>query len=227
MAFGLLHSLLASQSVKRRVADTLGERPRNGLYRAFFNTQSLVTFGMLYAYARRLPNQTLYEVHGAPRVLMHAGQAAGLALAVSGARRVGMGRITGIDSFRAWLHDESIPPEPEAQGPAPDDQGRLDDGGPFRHTRHPLNLSPLPVFWLWPRMTTNLLAFNLVATAYLVLGSRHEEARLLAAYGDRYKRYQQSGVPFYFPHPAYDGKSGDKSLRLMQNRVRKIEEKRQ
>ena len=42
------------------------------------------------------------------------------------------------------------------------------------------------------------------ANVYLVLGSRHEEARLLRAYGDRYEAYQQSGVPFYasWPGPA-------------------------
>jgi len=154
---------------------------------------------MLYVYVRRLPNHTLYEIHGAPRAVMHLGQAAGLALAVSGARRVGFKRITGIESLRAWLQGGAVAAEPEAQGPAPDEKGHLDVGGPFRYTRHPLNLSPLPVFWLWPRMTTNLLAFNLVATVYLILGSRHEEARLLAAYGDPYARYRQSGVPFYFP----------------------------
>jgi protein-S-isoprenylcysteine O-methyltransferase Ste14 len=39
--------------------------------------------------------------------------------------------------------------------------------GPFRHVRHPLNLSPLLVLRLQPRMTANLLA-----TAYLALGSK-------------------------------------------------------
>ena len=47
------------------------------------------------------------------------------------------------------------------------------------------------VFWLNPRMTTRLLAFNLVMTAYVVLGSVHAEAHLLRFYGDAYRGYQE------------------------------------
>jgi hypothetical protein len=57
----------------------------------------------------------------------------------------------------------------------------------------------LGVLWLNPRMTTNLLAFDLAASVYLIVGSMHEEARLKAAYGDAYVDFQRSGVPFYFP----------------------------
>jgi hypothetical protein len=94
-----------------------------------------------------------------------------------------------------------VPPEPEAQGPALDEEGRRHAAGPFAWSRHPLNFAPLPVFWLHPRMTTSLLAFNIAATAYLVVGSWHEEARLREAYGEAYSAYQRSGVPFYLPSP--------------------------
>lgn len=48
-------------------------------------------------------------------------------------------------------------------------------------------------------MTSTLFAFNIAATAYMVLGSIHEEARLKAAYGAEYDRYADSGVPFFVP----------------------------
>jgi hypothetical protein len=48
-------------------------------------------------------------------------------------------------------------------------------------------------------MTVKLLAFNLAATVYLIVGSWHEEARLRAAYGRPYERYRDSGTPFYWP----------------------------
>src|SRR4051812_34676039 len=66
-------------------------------------------------------------------------------------------------------------------------------------SRLPLNFAPLPVFWLWPRMTTSLLAFNLASTMYLAVGSLHEEARLREAFGQAYAANQRSGVPCYLP----------------------------
>src|SRR4051812_5328200 len=73
-AFGLVHSALASRRAKRAAARTFGERNRNGLYRVFYLAQSVVTFGMLAAYIRTLPNRELYRVRGPAAWLMHAGQ---------------------------------------------------------------------------------------------------------------------------------------------------------
>lgn len=200
-AFGVAHSVLASRTAKRAAARHFGEWNRNGLYRVFHIGQSLVTFGLLAAYIRRQPGRELYRVEGPLALLMHAIQAGALAYATSAASQVGLRRITGLESFLAWLGDGPVPPEPEAQGPALDEEGRRHAVGPFAWSRHPLNLAPLPVFWLWPRMTTNLLAFNTAATIYLVVGSLHEEARLREAFGDDYDAYLNSGIPFYLPAP--------------------------
>jgi protein-S-isoprenylcysteine O-methyltransferase Ste14 len=200
-AFGLVHSVLASRSAKRAAARTFGERDRNGLYRVFYIGQSLVTFGMLAAYIRRQPSRELYRVEGPLAALMHAAQAATIVYATSAASQVGIRRILGLESFPAWLGDGPVPPEPEAQGPALDTKGSQRSAGPFAWSRHPLNFAPVPIFWLWPRMTTSLLAFNTAATIYLVIGSLHEEARLREAFGEGYAAYQQSAVPFYLPAP--------------------------
>ena len=50
-------------------------------------------------------------------------------------------------------------------------------------------------------MTSSLLAFNLAATVYLIIGSIHEESRLLHLHCDKYERYRSSAVPFYWPQP--------------------------
>ena len=68
-------------------------------------------------------------------------------------------------------------------------------------SRHPLNFWMVPVIWLWPRMTVKMAAFNVAVTIYLIAGSRHEEARLRAAYGAAYARYQASGASFFLPSP--------------------------
>lgn len=212
-AFGICHSLLASRAAKRAATRLLGARRRNGWYRVAYNAQSVVTFGLLCAYLRRLPSRPLYEVRGPGRLALHVGQAGGLLLAVAAARQVGVGPITGLSSLNAWRTGGTVPPEPEAQGPALGEDGTLEACGPFRWSRHPLNLAPLPVLWLWPRMTTNRLAFNLAATAYFLIGSWHEEVRLRHAYGETYESYRRSGVPFYFPRRL--GETADRDQRAV------------
>lgn len=197
--FGLAHSALASRAAKRAAARTFGERNRNGLYRVFYLAQSVVTFGMLAAYIRRQPSRELYRVEGPAALMMHVIQAGAVVYATSAARQVGFRRILGLDSFLSWLGDGSVPAEPEAQGPALDAEGRRCLLGPFAWSRHPLNFAPLPIFWLWPRMTTSLLAFNTAATIYLVVGSLHEEARLREAFGNEYDAYLNRGISFYIP----------------------------
>lgn len=200
-AFAVIHSALASREAKRAATKTFGERNRNGLYRVVYITQSAVTFALLAAYMRRQPNREIYRVRPPLSLLMHGAQAAGLAYANAAARQVGIARIVGLDSFVAWLGDGPVSPEPEAQGPALDEQGLVRHAGPFSWSRHPLNFAPLPILWLWPRMTTTLLAFNTAATVYLLIGSLHEESRLREVFGDKYIAYERSEVPFYLPSP--------------------------
>ena len=212
-AFGVVHSLLASRGAKGAAERVFGRRARNGLYRPAYLAQSVVGTAALAAYVARLPDRELYHVRGPLATLMRGGQAAGLAYMAWAVREVGFRKISGLAGLEAWASGAAVPPrETEAQGPSPAPDGSMRVAGPFRHSRHPLNLSPLPILWLQPRMTANLLAFNLTATAYLVLGSRHEERRLRAAYGERYEAYLNSGVPFYLPRPASPALPGPGSL---------------
>ena len=199
--FGVVHSLIASRSLKEKVAERLGERERRAFYRPFYLAQSVVTLAALWAFIRPLPDRVLYHLRGPAAVLLRLGQAAGIGYATYTAAAVGIPRILGLESLLAYLQDERrVPPVPAAQGPAlAKDAREMNVSGPFRYHRHPLNFAPLPVFWLNPIMTVKLLAFNLAATLYLMIGSYHEEARLRAAYGEAYRRYQDSGIPFYWP----------------------------
>jgi hypothetical protein len=199
--FGAVHSALASRTAKQAAARTFGERNRNGLYRVFYLAQSAVTFGLLASYIRKQPSRELYRAPRSLAMLMHAAQAGAAVYATSAAAQVGISRMLGAESLRCWLGDGPVPPEPEAQGPGLDALGKLRVTGPFAWSRHPLNFAPLPILWLWPRMTTNLFAFNTAASIYLFLGSRNEEARLRVALGEEYETYQNSDVPFFIPAP--------------------------
>lgn len=199
-AFGLLHSLLASQSAKRKAARLVGERNRDGLYRLFYNTQSVVSTGLLIAYAARQPGREIYRFRGGPRLLMLAGQAGCLGMMSAAVRELGFGEISGLTNAADWAAGRAVRPEPEAQGPAVGGDTRLRTGGPYRLCRHPLNFWAVPLLWLSPRMTTTLAAFNAAATVYLVWGSAREDARLADRFGPAYDRYRER-VPFFVPIP--------------------------
>lgn len=199
--FAVVHSVLASRPAKRLASRAFGERARNGLYRPFYIGQSLIGFAALVVYIWRQPTAEIYRVRAPWSMLLHAGQIAALLFLVAAARQIGILRVSGALNLLIWSGGGFPAPEPEAQGPALDPDGLSRRPGPFAWSRHPLNLAFVPIFWLWPRMTASLLAFNVAATVYLVLGSVHEEMRLREAYGRRYVAYQRSGVPFFAPRP--------------------------
>lgn len=198
--YGLLHSALASRRAEEITVRLIGRRARNGLYRPFYMVQALATSLALLRLLARLPDRTLYRVPRPWSWLLRLGQAAGVGLTVWAAGTVGFARISGAAPLARFLAGGPTPPEPEAQGPREGADGALLVNGPFRYTRHPANWGPIPVFWLFPRMTVNRLTLAALATAYLVLGSVHEETRLRAAYGQAYDRYRRD-VPFLLPLP--------------------------
>jgi methanethiol S-methyltransferase len=199
LLYAALHSLFASDWAKRRTANVVGPRVRNALYRPFYLAQSVVTMVILVRYIRRQPSRELFHWKGVAAIPFRGLQSAGLCWAITAAYEVKFTEILGVRPLIALLRRApNIAPEPEAQGPSFDGHN-MRVYGPFRWARHPLNLAPLPILWSNPRMTTNLLAFNLVSTAYLVIGSMHEEIRLFNRYGQPYRVYQRSGVNFYLP----------------------------
>lgn len=149
-AFAVVHSLLASRAAKRSAVACFGAENANGFYRVAYIAQSFATIGLLVDYLRRQPSVELYHVRGPAAALMHAAQVAGFAHATMGARQVGVLRITGIENLAAWLQGGAVPPMPEAQGPGFSAEAADRASGPFGLSRHPLNLSPVPVLWLWP-----------------------------------------------------------------------------
>jgi protein-S-isoprenylcysteine O-methyltransferase Ste14 len=196
-AFAVVHSALAATSVK----DAVAVRFRNGrhLYRAAYNAHAVAAFGLLVWYIARRPKRTIYRFRGVSAGLMRLGQLGGIGFAVAAARATGLATLSGLDNVMAIVSGTPARPVPAAQGPEAHESGALRIRGPFELVRHPLNLAPLAPFWLTPHMTSRRLAFNLAATAYLAVGSIHEEKRLLRQYGEAYAAYQRGGVPFYLP----------------------------
>ena len=203
IAWGLLHSLTATRASKGVAARMAGKRAEEGLYRLAYNGVAIASTAALMLYLHRLPDRTLYRVRGPARVPLSAVRLALLLVAIRGAAEIGIGPFSGTSEAWAWLEGRPTFQPPEGQGPATDPDtatpGKpLKTGGPFRYVRHPLNASASALFLLTPTMTTVRLTLALLMLAYAVLGSKLEERRLLAMYGERYACYAAE-VPFFLP----------------------------
>jgi len=70
--------------------------------------------------------------------------------------------------------------------------------GPYRWIRHPLYFFMILMIWSCPDLTMDRLLFNLLWTAWIVVGSYFEEIDLIVEFGDAYRKYQRR-VPMLVP----------------------------
>jgi methanethiol S-methyltransferase len=196
--FAAVHSALASRQMKDFATRIAGVRYRSGLYRLLYSVLAYLMFVWAVVSYYRLPDRPLYQVPAPFSWLMRLGQVASLLMVLECIRVMGFRQGFGIASVTALWRGEIPEPEPESQGPRLDHDGELLVTGPYRYSRHPVNLAAFGIVWLHPRMSVNWLTIAIVASVYAIVGSFHEESRLLRIYGDRYVRYQRT-VPFMFP----------------------------
>jgi protein-S-isoprenylcysteine O-methyltransferase Ste14 len=70
--------------------------------------------------------------------------------------------------------------------------------GPYRWVRHPLYLFMILMIWSCPDLTIDRLLFNLLWTAWIVIGSYFEEKDLIIEFDDAYREYRKR-VPMLIP----------------------------
>ena len=78
----------------------------------------------------------------------------------------------------------------------------------YKLVRHPIYVGWIVIFWATPHMTFAHLLFAGGATGYILLAIPLEERDLIAAFGDRYRRYREQ-VPALIPRLFGRKKSSD------------------
>jgi protein-S-isoprenylcysteine O-methyltransferase Ste14 len=184
VAYGTLHSLLASSWMKNLVRQNFSTRS-DRFYRLTYNAIGTLTFLPVLAIMAFLPGDTLYRVPWPWSLLTTLGQTLALFLLGLGLLQTDIWQFLGFRQFIGTDHD--TPSE-------------LVVRGLYRWVRHPLYTAGLVFIWLTPILTTSLLTLNLGLTAYVYIGSLFEEKRLVTEFGEPYIAYQQS-VPRLIPRP--------------------------
>ena len=88
------------------------------------------------------------------------------------------------------------PPDYRAGRPA--ELPALHTGGILAHVRHPWYGGGLALLWGLPGLTDVSLVTRLILSAYLLIGARLEERKLIGLHGEAYRDYR-CRVPMFFP----------------------------
>ncbi len=184
VAYFILHSLLASLPAKRFVQRRFpAAMPA---YRLLFNTLAILLLLPLLWLVHRDPGPLLWAWQGPWRWLAVTLWALAAGGFVWASRAYDMSVFLGL---RQWRERRQKAEDPEA----------LHISSLHRFVRHPWYFLALLILWSRDQYL-NQSVFSALATAYLMVGSRLEERKLVQQYGDVYRDYQQK-VPGLFPLP--------------------------
>ncbi len=180
-----VHSLLAAESVKAFLMRCC--LPRRW-YRVIYNLVALAGLaGLVFLYASLHPEPIGPAwLHAWPIGLVGGLLAlAGVAVVMLAFRHYDLAEFSGLQQWR----------QGEAGTPPP-----LVTTGLNARVRHPLYFGTLLMLWGWFATcpTDAVLLSALIGSAYLWVGARLEEAKLVRLYGETYHQYQRQ-VPMLLP----------------------------
>lgn len=175
LSYFVLHSLTASLWLKRRVAACCpGVVP---YYRLLFNALAVMLAIPLVYLAWQYPGEPLWQWRGVAGYIANGiGLLALLALLYS-LRLYDMGEFAGLTQAAGKSHEIR-------------DQEHFQISPLHRFVRHPWYFLILLILWSRDMNSNQLLIYSLL-TAYLIIGSRLEERKLIAYHGKIYEAYRQ------------------------------------
>jgi protein-S-isoprenylcysteine O-methyltransferase Ste14 len=181
IAYYALHSLLAADGVKAKLYGLVPPR----YYRLGYNLLATVLLaGLIYWYfsMEKTPLWSPNRVLPFPGALMAF---AGISWVVRAMKRYNLDEFMGLEQLRT------------GQKPM---HNKLIIRGLNGRVRHPLYFGTLLIvvgtLLIFPNDA--MFSFTLISTIYLVLGSRLEEEKLVAQFGEAYRKYQRE-VPMLLP----------------------------
>ena len=173
IAYGLLHSLLASLKTKAQARHWFGPST-DRWFRLAYNLIVILTLLPILLLPILLIDQEIYVIRYPWVILTLILQTLAVIIAIVGLRQTGITSFIGLRQL--LLPEDTSPP-------------RLVTSGLYRYVRHPIYTAGLVFISLIPILTWNLLALNIGLTAYIFIGAYFEERKLLLEFGEPYAEY--------------------------------------
>lgn len=167
--FAVSHSVFASKWFKRRK-----NRPSQ-IERRIFLILNFIVVAFVWMYWAPLPEPVLWHFHGFAALPFYAVQ------------------LTGLFGF-LWTARHFHLPSFFGEKP---DTAKLEFKGPFALCRHPSYFFG-SLLLVTPHMPAGRALIAVTALAYMMIGSRLEERKLLSQYGDEYAKYR-ARTPWFIP----------------------------
>lgn len=184
IAWCALHSALVSLSLTEPLRKRFPYASR--YYRIVYNTVAVATLAPVLLFSFSLRGPPDFSWQGPWRFLQISLVVSALVFFVAGARHYNFFQFLGLRQ----LEDE------KACSVLTDDCS-LDTSGVLSLVRHPWYTGGILIIWARPLDTSAILT-NLVLTGYFVVGTRLEERKLTAQFGQEYTAYQQR-VSMFLP----------------------------
>lgn len=181
--WGVVHSILASHSVKAVLRRAAGALAFDRLYRFSYNVFALSSFYPIALMLYTFPDRHLYSIPSPWVYLTVVLQAIAAIVLISAVVQTGPAEFIGWEQLSGM--GESKPPV-------------LMTDGWYAYVRHPLYTGILVFGWLIPEMTVNRLALLIVFTLYIIIGAWFEERKLLKDFSPAYAEYK-ARVPMLIP----------------------------
>ena len=186
--FGYSHSILASNKLKKKMVEQIGEKV--AFYRLFYNFISLVSFYLVYELSPK-PSIVIYDLNNPWDIVILALQFLALVGFIWSASAVNLWEFIGIAQIKRYLNGNYDVGEL-------DERYELKKTGAFKYSRHPIYFFSILFLGLRPTMDFFYLVFFICLTLYFIIGSIYEEKKLVELFGNEYVQYQKE-TPWLIP----------------------------
>lgn len=189
--FGLLHSLLASRKLKKKIASEYGDYI--AFYRMFYNVVSFFSFMLLLEFVPK-PDIIIYDLNRPFDIIIFVLQIISLIFLIWSFTNFDLLEFLGIKQIIRWYNGTYSREDL-------DEKGTLVTKGLYKISRHPVYLFTILFLGLRPQMDLFYLVSFVCISAYFYLGSVYEERKLLERFGPDYAAYKKKVsriIPFKF-----------------------------